>query len=81
MFGKLINEELVLAPVKKLEYMVGNKRKLVINPKEKHYYEAGYKPVEYDDMPEDTEAYTIKYGETAKKIKVSYVAVEETENE
>lgn len=75
MFGKLVNDELVLAPEKRLEYIDNGKHRLILNPKRKHYLLAGYKEVEYDEMPE-AEAYTVSYKQTKTTIKVSYVAVE-----
>lgn len=74
MYGKIIDGELISAPEKYLEYTAEGKHKLVCNPQEEHYLAAGYKLVEYGDVPEDTEEYTTNYVESADKITVTYSA-------
>lgn len=72
MYGKIVNGALVSAPEKYLEYTADGKSVIVCNPQAEHYLAAGYKPVKYGDMPEDTEEYTTSYVESADKITVTY---------
>lgn len=74
MYGKIIDGALVAAPEKYLEYTADGKHKIVCNPQSEHYLAAGYKPVEYGDMPEDTEEYEMSYVESVDKITVTYSA-------
>lgn len=74
MYGKIIDGALVAAPEKYLEYSENGKHKIVCNPQAEHYLAAGYKPVEYGDVPEDTEEYTTSYVESVDKITVTYSA-------
>ncbi len=76
MYGKIVNDELILAPEKTLEYEINGKHRIICNPQPKHYTEAGYKVVEYDEVPEageEQEIYT-GYEETKDKILVKYIA-------
>ncbi len=74
MYGKIINEGLVIAPEKVLEYEVNGKHRIICNPQQKHYAEAGYKVVEYGEMPdaEDGQDVFVEYEETEDKIIVKY---------
>ena len=76
MYGKIVNNELILAPEKTIEYEVNNKHRIICNPQPKHYTEAGYKVVEYGEVPEfdGSKTVTVSYEETEDKILVKYIA-------
>ncbi len=79
MYGKLINGELVTAPDKTLEYEIDGKHRIICNPQPQHYAEAGYKIVEYGEIPEvqEEQVVSVKYTETDDKILVEYTVKEE----
>ena len=74
MYGKIVNDELILAPEKTLEYEINGKHRIICNPLPKHYAEAGYKVVEYGEVPEITENIIVTeiYTEDENKINVGY---------
>lgn len=76
MYAKIIDETLIFAPEKYLEYEENGKHKLVCNPQEEHYLAAGYKPVDYGTVPEELGEYDVSYVESDDKITVVYSAVE-----
>ena len=76
MYGKIVDGALISAPEKYLEYEENGKHKLVCNPQEEHYLAAGYKPVEYSEVPEGDGEYDVGYVENKDKITVVYSAVE-----
>lgn len=82
MYGKIVNDELIIAPERVLEYETQGKHRIICNPQPKHYAEAGYKAVEYSEMPEATEAQEVlmSYEETDDKIIVKY-AIRGDDNE
>lgn len=71
MYGKLIKGELITVPEKMLQYDYGNKHICAINPTEENYIQAGYKPIEYEEVPEGDNSETV-YEETEEKIIVRY---------
>lgn len=71
MYGKIIDGALVAAPEKYLEYTADGKHKIVCNPQAEHYLAAGYKPVEYGEVPEGEDV-AVSYVESADKITVTY---------
>ena len=77
MYGKLVEGQLVEAPYKMLQYDYNGKHICVLNPTAENYIRAGYKVVEYGEMPESEseQVYEVVYEETADKILVEYVGV------
>ena len=77
MYGKLVEGQLVEAPYKMLQYDYNGKHICVLNPTAENYIQAGYKVVEYGEMPESEreQVYEVVYEETADKILVEYVGV------
>lgn len=71
MYAKLIDGALVAAPEKYLEYTAEGKHKIVCNPQAEHYLAAGYKPVEYGEVPEGEDV-AVSYVESDDKITVTY---------
>lgn len=51
-YGKIVNDELITASEKILEYEINGKHRIICNPQPKHYKEARYKVVEYGAVPE-----------------------------
>ena len=74
MYGKLVEGQLVEAPSKMLQYEYEDKHICALNPTEENYMQAGYKPVEYGEIPEIEGEYEIAYEETEDKILVKYTA-------
>ena len=69
MYGKIINNELQKAP-----NCIEFEGKIILNPQEKQYISAGYKPVEYGVIPEiaQDEELTTSFVEEKGKIIVLY---------
>lgn len=75
MYGKLVDGSLIEAPTKMLQYDYKDKHICALNPTEENYMQAGYKPVEYGEMPkiDEEQEYELVYEETADKILIKYV--------
>ena len=72
MWGKLVNNELVLAK----NYLIYNGRK-IWNAPESLWLEAGWKHVQYGSYPEGYEEVITEYSEDETTIYVTYRGVEE----
>jgi len=72
MYAKIVDGALIAAPEKYLEYTESGKHRIVCNPQAEHYLAAGFKPVEYGEVPEGDGEYTTSYVENADKITVTY---------
>ena len=72
MWGKLVNNELVLAK----KYLIYNGRK-IWNAPESLWLEAGWKHVHYGSYPEGYEEVITEYSEDETTIYVTYRGVEE----
>lgn len=75
MYGKLVEGQLVEAPYKMLQYDYNGKHICALNPTAENYIQAGYKVVEYGEIPESEseQVYEVIYEETDDKIVVKYV--------
>lgn len=75
MYGKLVNGALITAPEKILGYEINGKHCIICNPQKRHYAEAGYKVVEYGEIPEaeDGQEVFVSYEETEDRIVVKHI--------
>lgn len=79
MFGKIVNEKLVIATNK-----IITDKGIQTNPKEKDYIDNGYKPIQYSNKPKydyKEEKLLETYKETDNQILVEYIIEKLTDEE